>query len=67
MKITCCMDCAERHPGCHDHCEEYAAQRTEMELAKAVRAEAIREVNIAVESILRYKKAKRPQEKERER
>lgn len=22
-KIGCCLDCQERYPGCHDHCERY--------------------------------------------
>lgn len=24
MAVICQPDCARRHPGCHDHCEEYA-------------------------------------------
>lgn len=24
MAVICQPDCARRHPGCHDYCEEYA-------------------------------------------
>lgn len=24
MAVICQPNCARRHPGCHDHCEEYA-------------------------------------------
>lgn len=34
--ITCCLDCAERHIGCHGSCERYNEQRRahEAELAQ---------------------------------
>ena len=36
-KITCCKDCADRHPACHATCEKYIRQRAELD---AVREEA---------------------------
>lgn len=24
----CCKDCEKRHPGCHDHCDEYLDAKT---------------------------------------
>ena len=36
-KITCCKDCATRHPGCHGTCEKYIQQKAELEAAKAER------------------------------
>ena len=28
-KIDCCMDCAQRYPGCHAICANYKQQRAE--------------------------------------
>lgn len=36
-KITCCKDCADRHPGCHGSCEKYIQQRAELDAVKAER------------------------------
>lgn len=35
--IKCCRYCIapKRHPGCHDHCPEYAAEKAEHERCKA--------------------------------
>jgi hypothetical protein len=30
-KITCCKDCATRHPGCHASCEKYIQQKAELD------------------------------------
>ena len=27
MKIKSCIDCQDRHPACHDHCEKYLAEK----------------------------------------
>ena len=37
MIIKCCSDCVapKRHPGCHDHCSEYAAEKAEYDKLKA--------------------------------
>ena len=34
FKITCCMDCPDRIPGCHGYCERYKQQKTELEATK---------------------------------
>ncbi len=34
-KITCCKDCATRHPACHGTCEKYIQQKAELEAFKA--------------------------------
>jgi hypothetical protein len=31
VKITCCKDCATRHPACHGTCEKYLQQRAEFD------------------------------------
>ncbi len=28
-KIDCCLDCSQRHPGCHSTCANYRQQRAE--------------------------------------
>lgn len=33
--MTCCKGCDKRHPGCHGHCEDYAAGKARDELWKA--------------------------------
>lgn len=35
--IKCCNGCVapKRHPGCHDHCPEYGAEKAEHERLKA--------------------------------
>lgn len=33
--FTCKPDCAERKPGCHDHCEKYQAEKAEHTRCKA--------------------------------
>ena len=30
-KITCCRECNERYPGCHDKCPKYLAQKQNMD------------------------------------
>ena len=37
MAIYCCRGCVapKRHPGCHDHCPEYLAERAEHDKLKA--------------------------------
>ena len=27
MIIKCCKDCTERYPACHDHCQQYRAEK----------------------------------------
>lgn len=27
MRIKSCIDCEERYPGCHDHCERYQQEK----------------------------------------
>ncbi len=34
-KITCCKDCANRHPACHGSCEKYIQQKAELDARKA--------------------------------
>lgn len=34
-KITCCMGCTDRHPGCHGSCDEYKQQKAEYDETKA--------------------------------
>ncbi len=34
MGITCCKDCSERHPGCHDKCERYIKQKADLQERK---------------------------------
>ena len=34
--FTCAPNCANRKPGCHDHCEKYKKERTEYDKRKAV-------------------------------
>ena len=34
MKITCCKDCQNRLPACHDRCEIYQAEKAKAEEAK---------------------------------
>ena len=29
FRISCCKDCATRHPCCHSHCEKYIQERAE--------------------------------------
>lgn len=33
MAIRCCKDCVKpkRYPGCHDHCQEYQAEKAELD------------------------------------
>lgn len=38
-KVTCCRDCTERHPACHDTCERYAEQKRQAEETKKVARE----------------------------
>lgn len=33
--ITCCKDCPNRYPGCHDHCGKYQSQKKQYEEMKA--------------------------------
>lgn len=37
MHFECCYKCKapKRHPGCHDHCEEYAEARAKLDALKA--------------------------------
>lgn len=39
--INCCHYCVapKRHPGCHDHCPEYVAEKAEHDRLKAMDAE----------------------------
>lgn len=37
QKITCCQNCAERHPACHDTCEVYRQQKRIQEADKETR------------------------------
>jgi hypothetical protein len=39
MAIKCCWGCVapKRHPGCHDHCPEYIAEKAQHDKEKAVR------------------------------
>lgn len=39
--INCCHYCVapKRHPGCHDHCPDYAAEKAEHDRRKAADAE----------------------------
>ena len=39
MAINCCWGCVapKRHPGCHDHCPEYKAEKAKYEFEKAIR------------------------------
>lgn len=45
--IKCCKGCVapKRHPGCHDHCPEYIAEKAEYDAkkAEAYKMKAIRE------------------------
>ena len=34
MKITCCKDCPNRLPACHDRCEIYRAEKAKAQEAK---------------------------------
>jgi hypothetical protein len=34
-RITCCMGCPDRFPGCHGTCEVYKTQRAEYEATMA--------------------------------
>jgi hypothetical protein len=34
-KITCCLGCVDRNPGCHSVCEKYIQQRAELDESKA--------------------------------
>ena len=34
-KITCCLGCVDRNPGCHSVCEKYIQQRAELDASKA--------------------------------
>lgn len=38
--VTCCKDCEERHPACHDHCEKYIRQKAEIAEIKRKQIEA---------------------------
>ena len=44
--IKCCHGCVapKRHPGCHDHCEEYKKERDEFHRNKEIAKEKIRSV-----------------------
>lgn len=35
IKINCCLNCEDRHVGCHGTCERYKRERAEIEAAKA--------------------------------
>jgi len=35
FKITCCLNCEKRTPGCHGKCESYKAQRAEYDSTMA--------------------------------
>lgn len=37
MAFECCVSCVKpkRHPGCHDHCPDYLAEKAEHETRKA--------------------------------
>ena len=45
--INCCHYCVppKMHPGCHDHCPEYAAEKAKHEKLKAADAEKRRVKN----------------------
>lgn len=49
--ITVCKDCTapKRHPGCHDRCPEYLAEKAEYERLKA-KADAIRKIDFSLYS-----------------
>ena len=33
--ISCCLNCQDRHPGCHAECEQYKAEKAQIEESKA--------------------------------
>ena len=37
MAIICCRNCKppKRHPGCHDHCEQYQKEKAEWDAEQA--------------------------------
>lgn len=35
VNIQCCLNCEDRHVGCHSSCERYKQERAEIEAAKA--------------------------------
>ena len=37
MAIYSCMNCQNRYPGCHDHCQKYQAEKAAHEKEKAAR------------------------------
>lgn len=47
--FSSCKDCVapKRHPGCHDPCPEYLAQRAEYDRLKAIQDEK-RDIGIAI-------------------
>lgn len=45
--ITCCKNCTKRHPCCHDTCEEYQKQKTELAESKSRAKHFAQETNYA--------------------
>lgn len=35
IKINCCLNCEDRHVGCHSSCDRYKQERAEIDAAKA--------------------------------
>lgn len=39
MKITCCIQCQNRHMGCHAECDEYKKQKEQLTAEKKEQSE----------------------------
>lgn len=37
MRITCCINCMDRYPGCHAKCEDYLEQKEKLNHIKELR------------------------------
>lgn len=54
---TCCRDCGERHPACHDHCEKYRAALDEWNNYKSMIKATKEDVyeDYTIKAIVKYK------------
>ena len=58
--ITCCKDCTDRNPGCHDKCERYKAQKDADYQKKIARLKVVcRDYALDAERIRAIKRCRR--------
>lgn len=58
-KIRCCLDCEERHIGCHADCPKYLAESEELEKARKARDAMYNKDMESISNARYYKKLKK--------